>query len=658
MKKVDREKQRAVQELDALRRRAQLEQKRLLAQQRLQETKQRRQMAAIASSQQVNSQNIPPSQSFGLSQTTNDAAVPKPPASRAVKPHPPEVQSSGGPPLDHSTEVEKSVNREGTGERVKSEIDGKRRMIDDNTRLIAVLNGGITRDLLVLQHLGIRERSKIQHNELETSGSSSDVNSLDDAKNNFGFNGRVQSLYVSSDDDTGYSCSRPNIQSVVHGLHDTLGAMLRGETSSLSLLSALIQYLKLTVDLDTRVLIAVLRALYTCMVDDLTIRCALCIPAASNNKGSELPQSADPSNKFECLKNSVWDTDVGWKGGSNTEFPNGLESLRAQQHPRILIANSNNESPVDAGISESASLNQDFTPAQEAIQRDLMSGISRVLKNNLADATLVSFGLDLLCLWSGSLMVQRLDGFKHLITDNVVQDILFSPKSTLRNKTSCVKLLSQLIQSASLFSELQVSAKKSLLFNRVVRILSSPNTAMGGVKLAYDIEELYLLQLSIITLMSALVASYPMTGLQFLLDNSRGHLREADGDKSVIYHLVMLLDRESCLLRSLRAEQSDINIGLDHIRRQVVRDSFMLLAQLIQYVDIQSELPKASQEQTLHTLLLWLGGGDLDAKGDCVISQTATNLLRILGVYHGTVQNDVGAENNDENVPPQCATGG
>lgn len=395
-------------------------------------------------------------------------------------------------------------------------------------------------------------------------------------------------------------------------LHDTLARMLSGAASVLELAPAFVKYLAAPQDLDAPVLSSVMRVMYCVMHHSERFQRFLLVSGSSSNSSSNPSSRAAEAALMEHSRVSL----PGLKFASLDEY------LAAQADSTLT------EDDEPASAESATELKQQ--------RARLLSALCRVVRNNAHDPDVVEHGLCVLSFWVdlGVAAPATQPDFKPLLSGHVIQDILLAPKSPSHVKRQALSLLAQLLRFPDMFPEVAASAKKSLLFNRCAQMLVSSALRCGDSS-GSDREvarDLRALQLQVVHVLLAIVTCFPVTGVRFVLEATRGLADDADGHRSAVFYLAQLLHHETFSLRvtSCAHASSSSSHDDDRLREQLVRDAFTLLGLLARYVDLSTELDGAEHEHAFLSVLRLLSARHFDAPENDAVSKTATALAAIL----------------------------
>lgn len=419
-------------------------------------------------------------------------------------------------------------------------------------------------------------------------------------------------------------------------LYDTLGKMLNGETTVLALAPVFIKYLAAPTDLDVDVLSSVMRVMYFVM------------------------HHSERFQQFLLLSASAGET------SSSTSISSRQTASSLMDHPRISLPGLKFASLDDylASRNDHKLLDDELSSAESASElkqqrSKLLSALCRVIRNYVNQPEVVENGLCVLSFWVdlGIATPSSQPDFKPLLTGNVIQDILLAPKGSPLLKCTALNLLTQLLHFHDIFPEIEVSAKKSLLFNRCAKMLlssSSQQQTSSSLSLEPTVaaaRDTRLLQLQIVHVLLTIALSFPSTGIRFVLEATRGHANDADGHRSVIYYLAQLLHSETVDVRIAKctttgeASKNSRRISRDSstasdcaaeqrllsdpLRMRLVRDAFALLSLLVRYVDLGSELDGAEHEPAFLSVLHLLSNRQFDEESERndSVSKTARALI-------------------------------
>lgn len=244
--------------------------------------------------------------------------------------------------------------------------------------------------------------------------------------------------------------------------------------------------------------------------------------------------------------------------------------------------------------------------------------ICRLLKNQLSSTDLITSGLHVLGYWISQVGANDLHLFELLVTDRLLQEIVLSPNSSLQNQSYAVDILTSLCHSPLLLKKLTDLSKQSLLFNRLSRMLSNQKSY-----LPLDKDQINKMYLRIVSLLSTMIAVDPILCIPFLLQYTRGQSNEVDGEKSIVYHLLMLLDHETSRYRTTHTKiDPDTDV-------QLICDTFTLFSVLVHYTQIDLEVSDCRQIHILHCILLWIQKGVLQHHSFAKTADRLASMLKI-----------------------------
>ena len=267
--------------------------------------------------------------------------------------------------------------------------------------------------------------------------------------------------------------------------------------------------------------------------------------------------------------------------------------------------------------------------ALEEIPRQLLQGVCRVLRNHLAHREMIDVGLTMLRFWSSVSTAERTDTddneffffFEDLVTDRVLPEILFGPKSSLDNQHQALVLLTTVLQhSTAMFHHIKTLSSQTCLLNRIAKMLLKTETTP-------------MLQWSIVSLFATIASTYSIAGIQCILNQTRGRVGEKEGEQSILHFLVRFIERES---KSSRVTGHTPAPTV----KQVLCPSFELLHLLAHFINVAQEM---KHDQSLHEhlrcILYWIQTGSLDpmpgelsfeVSSHALKSTSARNLLLLL----------------------------
>ncbi|DAZ99762.1 TPA: LOW QUALITY PROTEIN: hypothetical protein N0F65_003549 [Lagenidium giganteum] len=582
LQNAERMKVRAWKEVEELQQRQVLEQKRLDAEKRLLATKKRKQESVLLAASQSLMQH---------SRMAMTSSVPSTPRSTA-------------PTTSAVVQTEPPSHRQ--------------RCAEENRELLAKIMGMASRDLLLLLNGTTAVVNDSDAAAVDSSASTAPVNSSA-APAGVAFSQSVLSQIAGQAQAQVQATLRKferevNLTQVAgasqraQDLYDTLAKMVAGGASAIALAPVFVKYLASPKDLDEHVLSSVMRVI-VCLAH-VSDRFRNFLLFASHSAPVHASQ-AGPQSQPTVLHPRI--------GLCGLQFASLDQFLALQRQPT---------GTGDAGGNLCVSVNDETELKQ--VRAKLLSAISRVIKNHLNTPVLVDSGLTLLRVWVG-LAVQALNqstsptDFKPLLSGNLIQDILLAPKGLARDKCKALGLLRETLRFPDVFGELENSAKKSLLLNRCARMLSQRDSVTSPDTTS--------LQRSVIALFMNIVTSFPSAGVRFVLENSRGHPSESDGDRSVIYHLAQLLDRETVEVRVNNAggvSYAEKSLLADRDRVELIREAFTLISLLVRYVDLPTELDGADHEHAFLGVLYLLSTGKFDRPQNTSVSKTATAIIAMI----------------------------
>lgn len=269
---------------------------------------------------------------------------------------------------------------------------------------------------------------------------------------------------------------------------------------------------------------------------------------------------------------------------------NSITVLQSSQHERI----SNMKCTSLRQFENQEIEHEQFNASIEKMDLSVIfSALCTFVKTRVESRIIVSYGLKVILYWLYGVPIERYVEFQKLIQDRVIQDVLLSPKTNMNNQRSSIRVLIRIVECKEIFQQMKSQSKSTFLFNRIVRLLSNHAPTID--------EELILLQCDIITLLSRIIHTYSIDGIQFLLENTHGHRNEVNGDKSILFHLITLLDHYT-----LTARLSNTRIENKQVEH-LVQETFLLFHLLMHYVEsIYSILSSPIHMIHLHTILLWI----------------------------------------------------
>jgi hypothetical protein len=672
MKHAEKSKSRALKEVEELKQKQFLEQKRLNAEKRLLETKKRRHESVMIAASQAMMSSQP---SINLSQPG------RPP--RPVTP----------PPLPAS--YQKNSNSSNTSVQMDILQDDEQesnQIVRENQKLLTALMSSISRDLLKLLMCGksspedAETQQKIGELLTHSLVSSSSPNQQQqqqqittDSTNSHSPKdttvGLSQSVFsqIASQAQVQVEASKLHVAMEVNfsqalfateraqDLYDAIGRMLRGENTSLCLVSEFIKYLIAPTDLESDVLTSVISVLFFVIKNNPRFQHYLTAPVVTVHSDSTSGASSSNSCSTPSADMRSFPRNTRISGLEKDMQVHSLQEFQSRQK---------NTS------SWSSSTITTLSKESSHERSKLLSALCRVIRNHATSSEqLVEKGLDVLSLWVELLSnnqkitdsgIKMEEDLKQLLNGNVLQEILLSPKLNrlVLAKCKALNLFIQLIHVPVLFPLIETSVNKNLLLNRCARMLS-----------VFDIPNSNLikqLQSQVIRLFFCLITTFPSIGIRFVLEKTRApqgkdldyHHHEQSSsssssssstgiattttttktatktatttttsssssilpERSIIYHLVMLLDQETFDARTngLQSIQEQELLN-DSLRMQLIKEAFVLLSVLIRYVDnIKAELDGPEQEQILVSILVFIE--KINEKKDFLLKKT-TNAL-------------------------------
>ncbi|KAE9341553.1 hypothetical protein PF008_g10572 [Phytophthora fragariae] len=613
LQNAGRVKLRIIKDMEELQQKQLVERKRRDAERRLLATKRRKHDSFIAS------------QSMMMSQRQS-----QPPA------RPPPV-----PVVETAVQTELKLGGEGGK-------DGGNRLKEENARLVSYLLTGTSRDLLTLLNgtvaVSVGEDSKPSGDEDRTQppqgyhsatptqyfqGSSGNSlnDSLQQSASGVQFSQSVFSQVAGRASAQAhasllsFAMETKAAQSTLTAdraqeLYDVMGRMLAGDVSAVALAPVFVKYLAAPTDLEVSVICSVLRVMYSVIHHSVHFQHFLLVASSPSD------ESSSSSTGIQRGANSMEHSRIA------------LPGLRFTSLDDYLSARTDCESVVQSdllqlSVAEAAS-------EQSKLRSKLLTGLCRVIKNNLKEPAVVKDGLCVLCLWVDLGHAHRptlTPDFKPLLATNVIPAILLAPKGPPAVKAQAVGLLSQLLRVPEVFTEIETESKKSLVFNRCAKMLVSEENLSSE-----DAKNMRTLQHQIVKLLLSITTSFPSVGIRFVLESTRGFPSDSEGYRSVIYYLVQLLHQETFDLRTLNSGGDNCaarQLQRDPFRLDLIQDAFALLGLLSRYVDIPSELNGDDQVQTFLAVLFFLSnlsqGNDGGVRNDLIVA-TARALVAIMNL--------------------------
>ncbi|KAJ8544405.1 hypothetical protein ON010_g11862 [Phytophthora cinnamomi] len=395
-------------------------------------------------------------------------------------------------------------------------------------------------------------------------------------------------------------------------LYDVMGKMLAGDVSAVVLAPVFVKYLTAPTDLEVPVICSVLRVMYSVIHHSTHFQHFLLVASSPSDESSST--SGGPQRGANSMEHSRI----------------SLPGLRFTSLDDYVSARTDYDSVVSNDLAAEAA------SEQRQLRSKLLTGLCRVIKNNLKEPAVVKDGLSVLCLWVDLGLTHRpalTPDFKPLLASNVIPAILLAPKGLPIVKAHAVGLLSRLLRVPEIFAEIETESKKSLVFNRCAKMLASEeNLSLDEVK------NMRTLQHQIVKLLLSIITSFPSVGIRFVLESTRGFPSDSDGYRSVIYYLAQLLHQETFALRTAHSGGDNCVARQwqnDPFRLDLIHDAFALIGLLSRYVDLPSELSGDDQVQTFLAVLCFLSNLTQDDSGgvrnDSIVA-TARFLLAMMNL--------------------------
>ncbi|CAI5742534.1 unnamed protein product [Hyaloperonospora brassicae] len=604
---VERVKQRATREVEALQQKQLVEAKRRDAERRLRATKRRKQVTAIPASQ-TSTATTPLSQQLQqqLSVSVADTGV--------------------------QTELDLHEARESDSSRSSRAV-----LKASNARVVSRLLTGPSRDLLTLLHGAlaaeraqdgaVNERHTSQKSSGRKNPHSNNSNSSSSSPTQFlqsslGHSSSNESLQCSPTCATGgasaglvfsqsvfsqvttrpiapQASSMPSTELLettqalqktaatdrAKELYDVMGKMLSGDVSVVALAPVFVKYFAAWKELERPVLCSVLRVLYAVMHHSADFQRFLLVASA--------PFGATVS------------LNAGYQSGAGSvEHPRiALSGLRFSSLGEYLSARAERVSVAQNDLLELSET--ESTTAHNELRHKLMGALCRVIEGNIKEAAVVMDSLRVLCVWADLAFAHYsalVPDFKPLLASKSIPCILMTAESDLTVKAQALSLLSQLLRVPEVFAEVKIESKQSLLFHRCAKMLSCNKSDLSMEKAC----NMRAFQHEIVKVFWTAVTSFPSEGIRFVLESTYGPYSDVDGHRSILYHLVQLLDQETFEARTSGDNGVVQELVSDRIRWGLTQDAFALLGLLSRYVDLQIELGGDGHVQSFLAVLSFL----------------------------------------------------
>ena len=226
----------------------------------------------------------------------------------------------------------------------------------------------------------------------------------------------------------------------------------------------------------------------------------------------------------------------------------------------------------------------------------VFKAIGRVLRNHLEKKEIITSGLEFLISWiesSRTSCEKNLIGYKSLVTERTLENIILSPKTSISNQSNALHLLTLLVSDPSILGILYEMSKTTLLFNRISRLL-----IWNDKKYTSELERLHIKVLSLFILMTTSSSSY---GAQDVYTSTFGHPTEDGGEQNILQHLIICLHNEIFSYSCYDIKSRTIS------KQRIINESIGLLHTLVQALELSlhTNVQAATLKTKLYSILMW-----------------------------------------------------